>query len=81
MAYDGRRFFCRAPQVQVHSKIGAGDALVGAFTRALARGDPPERALKCGVAAAAATVGTEGTALFDCADVDRLLAECRLEQV
>lgn len=76
-----QKFFCHAPQVPVRSKIGAGDALVGAFTRSLARGDAPEQALRWGVAAAAATVSTEGTALFDFADAERLLSQCRPERV
>lgn len=79
MVTEDRGVFCRAPHVPVRSKVGAGDALVGAFTRSIARGDSPDLALRWGVAAAAATVGTEGTALFDPADVDRLLPECRLE--
>jgi 6-phosphofructokinase 2 len=59
------RFFCHAPVVKVRSKIGAGDAFVGAMTLSLARGDPPDTALRWGVAAASATVSTEGTALCD----------------
>jgi 6-phosphofructokinase 2 len=73
------RVFCHAPQVTVHSKIGAGDALVGAFTLALSRGDAPGSALQWGVAAAAATVATEGTALCDLEAVQALLPQCRLE--
>jgi 6-phosphofructokinase 2 len=81
MVAGDQRVFCHAPRVAVRSKIGAGDALVGAFTQALARGDPPEQALRRGVAAAAATVSTAGTALFDVSDADRLLAECTLERL
>jgi len=78
MVAQDREVVCRAPSVPVRSKVGAGDALVGAFTRSLARGDAPELALRWGVAAAAATVGTEGTALFDPADAEALLPDCRL---
>jgi 6-phosphofructokinase 2 len=74
------RFFCQAPEVRMRSRIGAGDALVGALTLALSRGDPPERALQWGVAAAAATVETEGTALCDPARVEALLPDCRVER-
>ncbi|WP_082181959.1 1-phosphofructokinase family hexose kinase [Aestuariivita boseongensis] len=81
MVAGAHKFFCHAPQVSVVSKIGAGDALVGAFTRSLACGDPPEQALRCGVAAAAATVSTPGTALFERADASRLLPLCRLERL
>lgn len=79
MVAGDQKFFCHAPEVPVCSKIGAGDALVGAFTLSLAGGDAPEQALKWGVAAAAATVSTEGTALFERADVEALLPHCRLE--
>ncbi|MDU8913403.1 1-phosphofructokinase family hexose kinase [Aestuariicoccus sp. MJ-SS9] len=80
MVAGDQKFFCHAPQVPVRSKIGAGDALVGALTLSLARGDVPEQALKWGVAAAAATVSTEGTALFELADTEALLPQCRLER-
>jgi 6-phosphofructokinase 2 len=73
------RFFCRAPVVKVRSKIGAGDAFVGAMTLALARGDPPEKALRWGVAAASAMVGTEGTALFDRDTAQACFDQCRIE--
>jgi 6-phosphofructokinase 2 len=81
MVGQGARVFCHAPEVEVRSKIGAGDALVGALTLSLSRGDPPERALQWGVAAASATVETEGTALCDRAAVERLLPACRLERL
>lgn len=80
MVAGDQKFFCHAPQVPVQSKIGAGDALVGAFTLSLARGEVPEQALKWGVAAAAATVGTEGTAFPELAETEALLAKCRLER-
>lgn len=76
-----RAFLCHAPQVPVKSKIGAGDALVGAMVLALARHDPPEQALKWGVAAASATVGTEGTALCDLETVTALLHDCYIEAI
>lgn len=75
------RFFCHAPVVEVRSKIGAGDAFVGAMTLALARGDPPDKALQWGVAAASATVRTEGTALCDHAAAQACFAQCRIEAV
>lgn len=79
MVTGKRKFFCHAPEVPVRSKIGAGDALVGAFTLSLSRGDAPEQALRWGVAAAAATVSSEGTALCDRTATEALLAQCRLE--
>ncbi|SDZ34343.1 6-phosphofructokinase [Jannaschia faecimaris] len=70
------RFLCQAAPVPVRSKIGAGDAFVGAMTLALARGDPPEEALRWGVAAASATVGTEGTELCDAVETAALFQTC-----
>ena len=75
------RFFCHAPVVQVRSKIGAGDALVGAMTLALARGAAPETALQWGVAAASATVSTDATALCDLAQAQACFDLCQLEQL
>ena len=79
MVAGHQRFFCHAPKVTVRSKIGAGDALVGALTLSLSRGDGPEQALKWGVAAAAATVSTEGTTFCDLSETTALLPQCRLE--
>ncbi|AHD03734.1 1-phosphofructokinase family hexose kinase [Leisingera methylohalidivorans] len=81
LATQGQRFFCRAPQVEVCSKIGAGDAFTGALTLALARGEPLDQALRWGVAAAAATVGSEGTALFGSGQVQALLPICAVQAV
>lgn len=81
LAAQDQRFFCRAPQVQVCSKIGAGDAFTGALALALARGDPLDQALRWGVAAASATVGTEGTALFGAGQVQALLEQCEVRRV
>jgi 6-phosphofructokinase 2 len=72
-------FLCRAPVVTVRSKIGAGDAFVGALTLALARGAAPDQALQWGVAAASATVSTEGTALCDLAEATGRFDQCRVE--
>ena len=81
MVTEVARYFCHAPQVPVQSKVGAGDAFVGALTLALWRGDPPDQALRWGVAAASATVGTEGTALCDLAETTRLFENCSVEPV
>lgn len=69
------------PTVKVRSKIGAGDTFVGAFALSLARGEGLEIALKRGVAGAAATVGTEGTALCRQEDADALFEQCKSEKL
>ncbi|UWQ35346.1 hexose kinase (plasmid) [Leisingera sp. M527] len=79
LATREQRFFCRAPYVEVQSKIGAGDAFTGALTLALSRGEALDQALRWGVAAACATVGSEGTALFESGQVEALLPHCEVE--
>lgn len=66
------------PEIEVKSRVGAGDSFVAAFTLALARDTTPGEALRQGVAAAGAAVMTEGTALCRRADVEALLPRCRL---
>lgn len=70
---DGMHF-AQSPKVPVKSAVGAGDSFVGALCHALQAGQPLTRAFYSGVAAAAAAVMTEGTALARKDDIDRLLA-------
>lgn len=60
--------------VKADSAVGAGDSFVGGVVTALSRGDDNDSALRLGMAAAAATRMSPGTALFDPADVTRLLS-------
>jgi 6-phosphofructokinase 2 len=69
---------CTPPVVPVVSKVGAGDAFVGACALSLARGLPWPEALRQGTAAAAATVSTPGTQLCRADDVARLAGLCTL---
>lgn len=59
--------------VRAHSAVGAGDSFVAALVVSLMRGETDEQALRQGAAAAAATRLSPGTALFEPADVARLL--------
>jgi len=81
MVTERARYHCKAPRVPVRSKVGAGDAFVGAMTMALARGEPAEQALVWGVAASSATVCTEGTALCDPDRTRELRQACDLRAV
>lgn len=74
-----RRLLCQPPKLDVISKIGAGDAFVGAFTLSLARGEGLEEALRWGVAAAGATMSSPGTGLFRQADAEALFDHCLLK--
>lgn len=69
------------PRVEVRSKIGAGDTFVGAFSLALSQNEPLPTALMRGVAGAAATVQTEGTALCDRQEAEALFAQCQCVQI
>lgn len=75
------RLFCQAARVPIVSKIGAGDAFVGALALSLAQGKSQSIALQWGVAAASATVSTEGTSLCTREAVEALLPRCPVEEV
>lgn len=62
------------PKVEVRSAIGAGDSFVAGLCTVLSRDQGLEEALRTGVAAAAATLLTEGTELCRREDVERLLS-------
>lgn len=61
-----------APKVRIHSAVGAGDSFVAALIVAMMAGKPDADALRYGFAAAAATMMTPGTALFDPAAMRRI---------
>lgn len=65
--------FAPSFKVRASSAVGAGDSFVAGLLVAMANGSDDAEALRQGMAAAAATRMTEGTALFDPADVRRLL--------
>jgi len=81
LATPGERWFVKAAEVEVKSKVGAGDSFLAAFALALARGRPPPRALQEGMAAASAAVMTEATELCRAADARRLVAACPVRPV
>ncbi|MCV6592763.1 MAG: 1-phosphofructokinase family hexose kinase [Silicimonas sp.] len=64
------------PPGPVVSKVGAGDSFVGAFTLAMAGGEPVENCLRLGVAAASAAVSTEATRLCDPETTEKNRAAC-----
>lgn len=65
----------RPPQVEVKSLTGAGDSFLAAVIVRLSRGDDLETATRWGVAAAAATATTPGTALAAREAVERLFEQ------
>lgn len=81
MATAQARWFCKAADVPVVSKIGAGDSFVAGFVLALARGLPEAEALAQGVAAASAAVMTPATQLCRREDAEALLAACPVSAI
>jgi 6-phosphofructokinase 2 len=69
---ENRQEHVRAPTVNIKSKIGAGDTMVGGITLALSRGRSIREAAYFGVAAGSAAVMTPGTELCRKDDVERL---------
>ena len=65
----------RPPQVEVKSLTGAGDAFLAAVIVALSRGEDFSTATRWGVAAAAATATSPGTALASRDEVKRRFSE------
>ncbi len=68
---DGCERFA-SPEVEVQSRVGAGDSMVAGIGFALARGHSLRDAVRYGVAAGAAAVMTPGTELCRGEDVERL---------
>jgi 6-phosphofructokinase 2 len=80
MATKDGVFSAPSYKVKASSAVGAGDSFVGGLLTALARGDSETDALRFGMAAAGATRMSEGTALFDPADVRRLFVSDAVER-
>lgn len=70
-----------ALRVPVASAIGAGDSFLGGMVRALALGEPAERAFAQAMAASAAALLAPGTELCRPADAERLAPQVRIRQL
>lgn len=82
MLVDGKKTtFSPALQVEAKSTVGAGDAMLGGMLMALDRGDSLQEAFRCGMAAGAASVLTEGTQLLNVSDFEALLPKVTLQEV
>jgi 6-phosphofructokinase 2 len=71
-AWHGNNKWIKSPNVEVSSKVGAGDSMVAGITLSLAAGNGIEDSLLFGVAAGAAAVMTPGTELCRYEDTMRL---------
>lgn len=77
---DGKRaLFSPALTVEARSTVGAGDAMVAGMLAGYMQGAAPEEAFRCGVAAGAASVMSEGTQLLSAADYAALLPKVTLQ--
>lgn len=74
-------FYAPEIPVEVHSTVGAGDALVGGLLYGLTKYGSMREAFRCGVAAGTASVMTEGTQLVRPEDFHRLLGQVHIEDL
>ncbi|MXU66329.1 1-phosphofructokinase family hexose kinase [Oceanomicrobium pacificus] len=74
-------WLCRTPDVEVISKVGAGDSFVAATVLAHANGAPWEEAFIRGTAAASSAVSTPATALCTADQVAALAAGCTVTEL
>lgn len=74
-------FYAPEVPVEVHSTVGAGDALVGGLLYGLTKYGTMRDAFRCGVAAGTASVMTEGTQLIVPGNFHRLLGRVHIEEL
>jgi len=73
--------YAPALRVEPRSTVGAGDAMVSGLLLGLSQGEDFASAFRCGVAAGAASVMTEGTQLIRTADYEKLISQVRIQEV
>lgn len=81
--YVGEEGCFYAPEipVEVHSTVGAGDALVGGLLYGLVTGGCMKEGFRAGAAAGTASVMTEGTQLIMPSDFERLLSQVQVQVI
>ena len=77
----GRTLYSPAIQVETHSTVGAGDAMIGGLLMGLSGGESIEDSFRYGIAAGAASVMTDGTQLIRRSDFDALLPRVTVQEV
>lgn len=73
--------FSPALRVDVHSTVGAGDAMLGGMMKGMEEEGDMKQAFRYGVAAGAASVMTEGTKLIRPKDFYALLDQVKVQEV
>ncbi len=71
-------YYCNAPEVRIHSTVGAGDSMVAGLAYGFADHNSPEQALILAVACGAGTAEQPGTQLFKAEDLDTLSTKIKL---
>lgn len=74
-------YFSPALMVEAKSTVGAGDSMIGGILAGLTQGMALPEAFRCGVAAGAACVMTEGTQLIRMEDYEQLLPKVMVQEV
>lgn len=74
-----QRMKCRAIPVKAHSTVGAGDAMVAAFTYGMTHGYTFEECVKLSIATSAGAVATVGTKSPKLEEVEALLERVQIE--
>jgi 1-phosphofructokinase len=79
---DGREaYFSPALKVEVRSTLGAGDSMLAGMLFGLAKRRTPEDVLRFGMAAAAASVATDGTGLTDRSLFDHFVPMAEIRKI
>lgn len=74
-------FYAPEIPVEVHSTVGAGDAMVGGLLYGLVKHGSIREAFRTGAAAGTASVMTEGTQLIIPSDFERLLGQVQIQEL
>ena len=78
---QARTLYAPALKVEARSTVGAGDAMVGGMLLGLQQEGDMAHAFRCGIAAGAASVMTEGTQLIRPEDFQRLVSQVKVQEV
>jgi 6-phosphofructokinase 2 len=71
-------YYCIAPEISIHSTVGAGDSLVAGLAYGFAAHKTPEQALKFAVACGAGTAAQSGTQLFNTEEIELLTTRIKV---
>lgn len=72
-------YYCNSPKIQIHSTVGAGDAMVAGLAYAFAQNLPPIQALKLAVACGSGTAKQPGTQLFELKEIEPLTKQLNVQ--